>query len=68
MLSLETIGYYSDAPDSQRYPPPLGALYPSRGDFIGFVGNVASRALVRRSAAAFRRHARSPSGARGVPR
>ena len=61
MLSLETIGYYSDAPRSQGYPPPLGALYPDRGDFIGFVGNVASRALVRRSIGAFRRHARFPS-------
>ena len=67
MLSLETIGYYSDAPDSQRYPPPLGALYPSRGDFIGFVANVTSRALVRRSVAAFRRHARFPSEGVAAP-
>jgi Zn-dependent M28 family amino/carboxypeptidase len=67
MLSLETIGYYSDAPKSQRYPPPLGALYPSRGDFIGFVGDVASRALVRRSVAAFRRHARFPSEGVAAP-
>ena len=67
MLSLETIGYYSQAPGSQRYPPPLGAFYPSRGDFIGFVGNVASRALVRRSVAAFRRHARFPSEGVAAP-
>ena len=67
MLSLETIGYYSDAPGSQRYPPPLGALYPSRGDFIGFVGNVASRALVRRSVAAFRRHSSFPSQGVAAP-
>ncbi len=67
MLSLETIGYYADAPGSQRYPPPLGALYPDRGDFIGFVGNVASRALVRRSVAAFRRHARFPSQGVAAP-
>jgi hypothetical protein len=67
MLSLETIGYYTDAPGSQHYPPPLGALYPSRGDFIGFVGNVASRALVRRSVAAFRRHAPFPSQGVAAP-
>ena len=67
MLSLETIGYYSDAPGSQQYPPPLGAFYPRRGDFIGFVGNVASRALVRRSIAAFRAHARFPSQGVAAP-
>ncbi len=39
MLSLETIGWYSDAPGSQRYPFPFNLLYPSTGDFIGFVAN-----------------------------
>jgi len=56
MLSLETIGYYDDAPGSQQYPPPLGMLYPSRGDFIGIVGNTGSRDLVRRIVATFRQH------------
>jgi Zn-dependent M28 family amino/carboxypeptidase len=28
MFSLETIGYYSDRPGSQRYPFPLGFFYP----------------------------------------
>jgi hypothetical protein len=67
MLSLETIGHYTSAPGSQHYPPPLGLAYPSRGDFVGFVGNVASRALVRRSIAAFRRHARFPSEGAAAP-
>ena len=41
MISLETIGYFSDAPGSQIYPAPgLGLFYPSTGNFIGFVGNV----------------------------
>lgn len=61
MLSLETIGYYSDAPGSQRYPPPFSFFYPSTGNFLGFVGNVASRAQVREVVGAFRRHARFPS-------
>ena len=39
MISLEMIGYFSDAPDSQRYPLPLLDLfYPSRGDFLAIVG------------------------------
>ena len=41
MLTPETIGYYSDSPGSQKYPPPLNLLYPSTGNFIGFVGNTA---------------------------
>ena len=67
MFSLETIGHYTSKPGSQRYPPPLNFLYPDRGDFIGFVGNVASRALVRRSVDAFRRHARFPSEGVAAP-
>jgi len=67
MLSLETIGYYSSEPGSQRYPPPLNLAYPDRGDFIGFVGNVASRALVRRSIGVFRRHAQFPSEGVAAP-
>jgi hypothetical protein len=61
MLSLETIGYYSDEPNSQQYPPPVGAFYPSRGDFIGFVGNLRSRALLREVVGTFRDHAEFPS-------
>lgn len=39
MLSLETMGYYSDEIGSQKYPPPLGLIYPLQGNFIGFIGN-----------------------------
>jgi hypothetical protein len=45
MLSLETLGYYSDAAGSQRYPPPFGAFYPKAGNFLAVVGNMRSRAL-----------------------
>lgn len=54
MLSLETIGYYSDAPGSQRYPPFLKWFYPERGNFIAFLANPRSRALLKRAVAAFR--------------
>lgn len=54
MISLETVGYYSDAPGSQRYPPFLRWFYPERANFIGFVSNLASRTLLRRAVAAFR--------------
>ena len=58
MLSLETIGYYSDEPASQQYPPPLHMLYPATGNFIGFVSNLRSARLLRRAARAFK--ARTP--------
>jgi peptidase M28-like protein len=61
MLSLETIGFYSDEENSQRYPWPLNLLYPSKGDFVAFVGLVSSRAFVRRTVAAFRALAPFPS-------
>jgi Zn-dependent M28 family amino/carboxypeptidase len=67
MVCLETIGYYSDEKGSQHYPPPLGLLYPSTGDFIAFVGNFGSRRLVRQVVGSFRRHARFPSEGGAVP-
>ncbi len=67
MLSLETIGYFSDAPNSQRYPPPLSLLYPSVGNFIGIVGNVDSRDLVRRVVATFRKNEPFPCEGAALP-
>src|SRR4029077_13110421 len=61
MLSLETIGCFSDAEGSQKYPMPLGLCYPSQGNFIAFVGNVGSRSLVRRCVRLFRERAAFPS-------
>ena len=61
MLSLETLGYYSDRPASQHYPFPLGVFYPSTGNFVAFVGSVSSRPLVRRTVGAFRSVTRFPS-------
>jgi hypothetical protein len=67
MLSLESLGYYSDEPGSQRYPWPIGLLYPDRGNFIGFVGNLGSRSLVRRAIASFRESTPIPSEGAALP-
>ena len=67
MLCLETIGYYTDAPGSQLYPFPFGLVYPSIGNFIGFVGNLASWGLVRRCIRSFRRSTAFPSEALAAP-
>lgn len=67
MLSLETIGYFSEREGSQKYPFPLSYFYPSRGNFIGFVGNRTSRDLVREVVGSFRTHARFPSEGAVLP-
>jgi len=68
MISLETIGYFSDAPHSQTYPSPgLGVFYPKVGNFIGFVSNVKSRALLRRVVTLFRKNAKIPSEGASLP-
>jgi Zn-dependent M28 family amino/carboxypeptidase len=68
MLSLETIGYYSDKIGSQRYPlPQLSSIYPLQGNFISFVGNVASGSLVTNVVASFRRHIKFPSEGTALP-
>ena len=67
MLSLETIGYYSDQAGSQHYPSPLNYFYPATGNFIAFVANLGSRSLLHQSIAAFRRHAGFPSEGVAAP-
>jgi hypothetical protein len=67
MISLETIGYYSDKPGSQRYPWPFSLLYPSTGNFIGLTGNLDSRRFLRQVIGSFRRTARFPSEGAALP-
>ena len=67
VLSLETMGYFTDAKDSQEYPPPLNLLYPSTGNFVGFVANTKSRSLQRKVIKKFREHAKIPSEGASLP-
>jgi len=68
MISLETIGYFSDAPNSQRYPSPILAIpYPKIGNFIAFVSNMHSRPLLRHAIAVFRSDGRIPSEGAALP-
>jgi Zn-dependent M28 family amino/carboxypeptidase len=67
MLSLETMGYFSDAKNSQKYPFPINFFYPNQGNFIGFIGNLDSGDLVRQSILSFRRHAQFPSQGASLP-
>jgi hypothetical protein len=67
MMALETIGFYSDEERSQHYPPPLGLLYPTKGNFIAFVGLTSSRAFVRRTVGSFRQLVAFPSAGGTAP-
>jgi Zn-dependent M28 family amino/carboxypeptidase len=67
MLCLETMGYYSDAKGSQRYPAPIGLLYPDVGNFIGFVSNVGSARLLRSARRAFKQRTKFPLQSASVP-
>jgi hypothetical protein len=67
MISLETMGYYSDAAGSQHYPFPFSLFYPNTANFIGFIGNISSRSLVRQAISIFRRHTAFPSEGAALP-
>ena len=49
MFSLEMIGYFSDARNSQHFPSSAFSLfYPTEGNFISVVGKIGDGMLVRR--------------------
>lgn len=61
MMSLETMGYFSDAPGSQNYPWPFGLAFGDTGDFIAFVGTLGARSFMRQTIGSFRTHTAFPS-------
>ncbi len=67
MLSLETMGYFSDEKGSQNYPLGLGWIYPSRGNFIAFVANWTSRRLMKRVVKTFRANSAIPAETGALP-
>jgi Zn-dependent M28 family amino/carboxypeptidase len=72
MLSLEMLGYFSDADDSQHFPlPGMGLVYPTRGDFIAVVGDLGVSTLTRSVKAAMQANARidirSMNGPAAIP-
>ncbi|NNG22572.1 M28 family peptidase [Telluria aromaticivorans] len=66
-LILETIGWYSEAENSQGLQPGLEKHYPSTGNFIAFVGTLESSALVRQALAAFKAQSDFPAEGLAAP-
>lgn len=58
-ISLETLGMYTEAEGSQHYPAGFAWFFPSKGDFVGFMGNLSS--LVRDAMGYFRKTRQFPS-------
>jgi Zn-dependent M28 family amino/carboxypeptidase len=67
MLSLDSLGVYLDRPGSQSYPLPLNFYYPDTGNFVGFLGNMSSRGLLKKSVRLFRNARRMPAEGLTVP-
>jgi hypothetical protein len=67
MMSIETIGYYSDQPSSQKYPSIISSMYPSTGNFIGFVGDTKSRGMVKAAITEFRLKTHFPAEGASLP-
>ena len=67
MLSLETVGYYSEKPGSQTYPVGLHLGYPDRGDFLGFVADIRSALLLQQALKSFRQGTSLPAQGAAAP-
>lgn len=61
MMALETIGFYTDRPGSQEYPPFMSRFYPDTGNYVAFVSNLRSVGWLKRTAAAFRERSSFPA-------
>jgi len=67
VISLETMGYFTDAEKSQKYPFPLNLRYPSTGNFIGFVGDRKSASLQRKFLKSFKKNSKVPAEGASLP-
>jgi Zn-dependent M28 family amino/carboxypeptidase len=61
MFSLETMGFYSDKPGSQKYPFPFSYIYPDVANFISMVSNADSAQLTKQAIKIFREEEQFPS-------
>jgi hypothetical protein len=59
-IILESIGFYTEERNSQRYLPLMGMFYPNRGNFIGVISNFPSRQIMKKVVAAFKKTGRLP--------
>jgi hypothetical protein len=68
ILSLDALGIYTDQPDSQKYPLPFSLFYPSRGNFLAFIGDFRSRKYIVEATRGFKKGSSFPIEAGIVPK
>jgi Zn-dependent M28 family amino/carboxypeptidase len=61
MISLETIGAFSDAPGTQKYPFPFDLIFPNVANFVAFVALPGGRTFLHDVVGSFRSHAQFPT-------
>lgn len=67
MLSLDALGIYKEEPGTQTFPFPFSLLYPDKGNFLAFIGNLPSRKYVMVATRGFRKGSAFPIRAGVVP-
>lgn len=67
MVSLDALGFYRDAPKSQRLPFPFSMFYPDRANFLAFIGNLRSRWRVLEATKGFKQGSAFPIEAGVAP-
>lgn len=60
MLSLDEIGYYTDAPNSEKLPVNIFSYYPPEGNFVMAVADSQSANLCRTTVGEFRAYTKFP--------
>jgi hypothetical protein len=68
MLSLDALGIYTDRIGSQKYPFPFSLFYPSRGNFLAFIGDFSSRKYMMETTKGFKKGSSFPIEAGVVPK
>lgn len=66
MISLESIGFYSDKGDSQHFPTGISG-YPDTGNFVAFISDLTSKPFLDRCLAAFQEDPTMPSEGLSAP-
>ncbi|CAN1722370.1 M28 family peptidase [Hyphomicrobium sp. 1Nfss2.1] len=61
MVSLETIGAFSDQPGTQKYPPPFDLIFPDVANFVALVALPGGRSFLHEFVASFRGHTKIPT-------
>lgn len=61
MISLETIGAFSDQPGTQKYPAPFDFIFPNVANFVAFVALPGGRSFLHDVVGGFRKHAQFPT-------